>query len=139
MTRSEAWLVHLANLLVGGTGLAWVVVGYLLEPVDPFAAVHPWQPPVQHAHVWVAPLLVFAVGAIWRSHALTGWRLGAGQRRASGVALIGVFVPMTASGYFLQTAVDPAWRRAWLVVHLIAATLWLLAALAHLFGRRRPR
>src|SRR5690606_20898712 len=103
---------------------------------DPFAVAHPWLAPVQHAHVWVAPLLVFAVGAIWRSHALSGLRLGARARRSSGVALVAAFAPMAASGYLLQTAVDPAWRRIWVALHLGTSALWLVATLVHQVARR---
>lgn len=136
MTRLEAWLLHVANLLVGGTGLVYAWLRYVAEPPDPFAVAHPWIAPVQHAHVWAAPLLVFAVGAVWRSHAVTGVRLGALPRRSSGLALIAAFAPMAASGYLLQTAVDPVWRRIWLALHLAASGLWLVATLAHQLARR---
>jgi len=136
VTRAEAWLLHLSNLLVGGTGLAYAWLRYVAEPPDPFAVAHPALAPVQHAHVWTAPLLVFAVGAVWRSHALAGLSLGVRPRRSSGVALVAAFVPMAASGYLLQTAIDPDWRRIWLVLHLVASGLWLLATGAHQLARR---
>ena len=42
---------------------------YLMEPTDLFSVVnHPWQPTLQHLHVLVAPLMVFAVGLIWKKH-----------------------------------------------------------------------
>jgi len=136
VTRAEAWLLHLSNLLVGGTGLVYAWLRYFAEPPDPYAVAHPWLAPVQHAHVWTAPLLVFAVGAIWRAHALSGLRLGARPRRSSGIALIAGFAPMAASGYLLQTAIDPGWRRICLVIHLVASGLWLLATVAHQLARR---
>ncbi|HXO18770.1 MAG TPA: hypothetical protein VOA87_02470, partial [Thermoanaerobaculia bacterium] len=77
MTRLEAWTVHAATILVGSTGLVYAWMRYLLAPADPFAVVnHPLQPLVQHLHVLAAPLLVFAVGLIWRRHVWAGWRLG---------------------------------------------------------------
>jgi hypothetical protein len=135
VTRFEAWLLHLSNLLVGATGLLYAWLRFVAEPPDPFAVAHPWLAPVQHAHVWTAPLLVFAVGAIWRSHALAGVRLGARPRRSSGLALFAGFVPMAASGYLLQTAVDAGWRKAWLIVHLAASAAWLVATVAHQLAR----
>lgn len=139
MTRFEAWLLHLSNLLVGATGLLYAWLRYVAEPPDPFAVAHPWLAPVQHAHVWTAPLLVFAVGAIWRSHALAGVRLGAPARRASGLALVAGFAPMAASGYLLQTAVDAGWRKAWLIVHLATSAAWLVATVAHRWARTTRR
>ena len=139
MSRAEAWLVHVANLLVVGTGIAYAVVRYLLEPPDPFSAVHPAQPAIQHAHVWTAPLLVFALGAIWRSHALACTRLGVRARHKSGLVLMLGAVSMALSGYFLQTAVEPAWRTAWIWVHVAASLLWIAATLAHQLAPRPER
>jgi hypothetical protein len=138
VTRLEAWFVHLANLLVGGTGLVYAWMRYFARSDDPFAVVnHPWQPAVQHLHIVAAPLLVFAVGLIWRSHAWTGFRLRATARWTSGVLLLGTAAPMIASGYLLQTAADPGWRKLWLGAHLAASALWLAATLAHQVTPRR--
>lgn len=142
MSRFEAWLVHVANLLVGGTGLVYAWMLYFARPADEFAVVnHPWQPAVQHLHVVAAPLLVFAIGLIWRVHAWAGFRLRAPNRWASGLALLAMALPMIASGYLLQTAVDPAWRKAWLIVHLATSGIWVVATGVHQLtpGRRaRP-
>ncbi len=132
MSRTELWLLHAATVLVGGTGLVYAWMLYLLQPADPYAVVHhPWQPAVQHLHVLAAPLLVFAAGLIWRRHVWGGWRSGQPARRRSGVALAVTLLPMTASGYLLQTAVDDAWRKVWAAVHLGASALWLAGYLAH--------
>ncbi len=132
MTRVELWLLHAATALVGGTGLVYAWMLYVLKPADPDAVVHhPWQPHVQHLHVLAAPLLVFAAGLIWRRHVWGGWRSGQPARRRSGVALALTLLPMVASGYLLQTAVDDAWRKGWVAVHLAASALWLAGYLAH--------
>lgn len=144
MSRLEMRFFHAAALAVGGTGLVYAVFLYLLEPSDPYAVVnHPWQPVVQHAHVWAAPLLVFAVGLIWREHVWKHFRTGVPARRLSGLTLLGTLVPMVASGYLLQTAVDPTWRKVWLAVHLAASGLWLAGYAGHWVARfaarrRRP-
>jgi len=140
MTRFEAWLLHLATLLVGGGGLVYAWMRYLVRPEDPFAVVnHPWQPQVQHLHVLAAPLLVFAIGLVWKTHAWPGVRLRAAARRRSGLALVATAAPMIASGYLLQTATDPSWRQAWLVIHLAASALWLGGYLAHQLSSRFVR
>lgn len=139
MTRFEAWLVHLANLLVGGTGLVYAWFRYFAAPVDEFSAVHPAQGLAQHAHVLTAPLLVFALGLIWRGHVWAGFRLGSAARRRSGVALLALAAPMVASGYLLQVAVEPAWRQAWIVVHVTASLAWIVGTLAHQLTPRPSR
>lgn len=137
MTRFEAWLVHLANLVVGGTGLAYAWFRYFAAPLDELSAVHPGQSVAQHLHVLAAPLLVFAVGLLWQTHVWLGIRLGNGPRRRSGVLLAGLAGPMIASGYLLQIAVEPAWRRAWIAVHVGLSLVWIVATVAHQLGRRR--
>ncbi len=140
MTRLEAGLLHLATLLVGGGGLIYAWMRYFAHPDDPFAVVnHPWQPAVQHLHVVAAPLLVFAIGLIWKTHAWPGVRLRVAARRSSGLALFTTAAPMIASGYLLQTATVHHWRQAWLGIHLIASALWLGGYLVHQVSPRRAR
>jgi hypothetical protein len=141
VSRFESLFFHLAAVLVGGTGVVYAWMVYLVQPSDPYARVnHPLQPQVQHLHVLAAPLLVFAAGLIWRRHIWASLRSGVRQRRRSGVGLALTLVPMIASGYLLQTAVDPPWRRAWSLLHLVASALWLLGYLAHqLQWLRRPK
>lgn len=140
MTKGEALGLWVANALVAGTGFVYAWMAYLAESEDPDALVnHPLQPDVQHAHVLVAPLLVFAVGLVWRAHVWTRVRSGHRERRASGLALFGLFVPMCASGYLLQTAVDPGWREAWVWIHGATSLAWTLAFVAHQVARRRSR
>jgi hypothetical protein len=139
MTRLEAWLVHVANLLVGGTGLVYAWFRYFAAPVDEFSAVHPGQGAAQHAHVLAAPLLVFAIGLIWRSHVWSGVRFGCPARRRSGLALVALAAPMIASGYLLQVAVEPAWRKTWIAVHVTASAIWLFGTVAHQLAPRARR
>lgn len=140
MSRFEAWCVHAGNLLVGGTGLAYASLRYLLEPADPYAVVnHPWQPLLQHLHVWTAPLLVFVAGLVWRDHVWSHLSRGLAGRRRSGLTMVANLLPMVASGYLIQTAVSPSWRTAWVAVHLAASGLWLAGYVAHLLTRRMGR
>jgi len=142
MSRWEQWTVHLSTLLVGGTGLVYAWMKYLLEPVDPFAVVnHPFQPAIQHLHVLGAPLLVFGIGIIWREHIWKHWRRGVRAGRMSGVAMLLTAAPMVISGYLIQTTVTDGWRTAWIVVHLVASGLWAVGYLGHsvIFDRLRSR
>jgi predicted metal-binding membrane protein len=137
VTRGEAWLQHVSNLLVGGTGLVYAWMRYALEPDDPYAVVnHPLEREVQHLHLLVAPLLVFAVALVWQRHVWARVRSDFPARRATGLALAASFAPMVASGYLLQTADGETWRTAWLVVHLSTSGLWLLAMGVHLLSPR---
>jgi len=131
VSRGQTVFLHLVNLAVCGTGLVYAWMRYLAEPVDEWAIVnHPWQPLMQHLHVLSAPLLVFAVGVIWSVHAIAKLRNGR-RGRASGLGLMALFLPMAASGYLLQVAVDPEWRRRWVVIHVISSLLWVGALVVH--------
>jgi len=64
VTRVEAWAQHVANLLVGGTGVVYAWMRYALQPDDPYAIVnHPLERDVQHLHILAAPLLTLL--AVW--------------------------------------------------------------------------
>lgn len=133
MNRWERWTVHLGNILVGGTGSVYAWMLYLLEPADEFSIVrHPWQPAVQHLHIWTAPLLVFGAGLIWREHIWKHYKEGVRGRRRSGLSLLLSLAPMVVSGYLIQTAVSDAWRGAWVAIHLIASALWLAGYCGHI-------
>lgn len=140
MNRLQAWTVHLSTAAVGGTGLVYAWMRYLLQPADPYAVVnHPLQPAVQHLHVLAAPLLVFAAGLVWREHAWGHWREGVVRRRRSGLGMIVALAPMVVSGYLLQTTVTPGWHAAWVGIHLGASALWLAGYAGHLAVAVRRR
>lgn len=127
-------------LLVSVTGIFYGVMRYLMEPVDPFSVVnHPWQGEVQHLHILVAPLLVFAVGLIWRRHILMHWQNGVKAGRRSGVEVMLTTTPMVASGYLIQTTVTDSWRLAWIVIHCTTSGLWVAGYLIHQIASRRGK
>jgi undecaprenyl pyrophosphate phosphatase UppP len=137
MSRAERRLLDIANLLVGGTGLVYAVMKYLMEASDEWAVVnHPWQPHVQHLHVLAAPLLVFAGGVLWKHHVLEKMRGKGSNGRATGLALAVQFIPLVASGYLIQVSVSETWRMTWIWVHLITGGLWILLAMSHRFRSR---
>lgn len=132
MNRVEAWSLHLSMLLVGGTGLVYAWMRYFLSPDDPYSIVnHPWQPALQHLHVWTAPFLVFAAGLVWREHIWKHWRQGVRKGRRSGGSLLFSLAPMVLSGYLIQTAVSDGWRQTWVIVHLTTSALWTIGYAAH--------
>lgn len=142
MNRGTAWTFHLSTLLVAGTGLVYAWMLYLLEPVDEFSILnHPRQALLQHAHIWSAPLMIFALGMIWRGHVWRHVRSGRATARRSGLLLIACLVPMAASGYFLQTSVSQGWRDAWMWIHLVSSGFFLCGYLVHqlvaIYGTRR--
>lgn len=138
MSRTERWLLDTANILVGGTGIVYAVMRYLMEPADEWAVVnHPWQPHVQHLHVLAAPLLVFVGGLVWKHHVLKKLRDDGSNGRTTGLILVGQLAPMVLSGYLIQVSVSETWRTVWIGVHLITSGLWVVAIIAHRFQASR--
>lgn len=135
MKHADRWTLHVSNLLVGGSGLLYAGMKYLMESADPFAVVnHPWQPVMLSGHVVTAPLLVFGVGLLLRTHALPHLRRKSRKGYLTGIGLLGLAVPMIASGYLIQTSVDEGWRTAWIWVHIIASCAWTAIYLGHVFS-----
>lgn len=128
-----------------GTGTVYAWMRHLVRPVDEFAVVnHPLQPLVQHLHVLLAPLLVFAVGLVWSGHVVARWREGRGgpMARVSGITAAAGFWLMVLSGYGAQVATGVAMRGFLGWLHLGAGLAWSAAVLAHLWigrGRRAER
>ena len=136
MSRIDAWLLHISNGLVLVTGLVYAWMAYFAETDDPYAIVgHPWQPHFQHAHVWVAPLLVLMLGHLWGRHMEPHLARNTRGRRISGTGMMLAALPMVFSGYAIQTAVEPLWRTAWVGVHLVASAFWILGYLVHLAAK----
>ena len=73
----------------------------------------------------VAPLMVFAVGLIWKKHVSGHRRAGLSTGRRSGLSLVLTMVPMIASGYLIQVTVTDTWRTAWIVIHCTTSGLWI--------------
>lgn len=132
LSRSDKLLIHVSNVAVTGSGLAYAWMLYLLEPVDEFSILnHPWQDSMRNLHLWFAPLLVFGCAMVWKGHVWERLRTGRQRRRRSGLMMVIPLFPMIFSGYFLQTAVDESWRQTWLWMHLLSSGLWLIASIAH--------
>ncbi len=133
MNRTDAWLLHISNGLVTLTGLVYTWMAYFSTTDAPYAIVgHSWQPHVQHAHIWVAPFFLLVFGHLWRSHIGPHLNLKTRRGRRSGIGMLLAILPMTFSGYAIQTAVDPLWRTVWVVVHLTTSALWVSTYLIHL-------
>ncbi len=132
MTVWEARFQHIVNLLVALTGIGYAYFKYFGHAADPFSAVgSPFVPAFRDAHVLVVPALLFACGLIWRSHVLKNLNAPKKPKRASGIGLLCVLVPMAATGYLIQTAVDETWRKAFVWVHLVTSAVWVSSYLSH--------
>jgi hypothetical protein len=133
-------MLHGSAILVGGTGLVYAWMRYFAQPTDEFAIVnHPWQPYVQHAHIVLAPLLVFGCGVLWPDHVWARIRANFRPRRITGLALAILLLPMILSGYLLQVSSGEISRQVWIVVHVASSIAWILTYAWHQLRPRPPQ
>lgn len=138
MKRSHARYVHLATLAAAGTGLVYAWMRYLCEPEDEFSLVnHPLEPLLADLHRLTGPLLVFGLGLVWATHVVPKIRSGSREGRRTGLVLAFSALPMVASGYALQAAVDDVLREAFGWVHVGLGLVWVASFAGHVLGRRR--
>jgi hypothetical protein len=132
VTWTERILLWGSTLVVGVTGLVYAWMKYLMDPMDPYAAVnHPLQPLVLKVHLVAAPFLVFAVGLVFMQHIWRQFRSGLTRGRRSGTSTVLTLVPMVLSGYLIQTVTSDAWLWWLAMIHLATGTLFVLGFAAH--------
>lgn len=137
MTRKDRNFLHVAMALTTITGIVFAIMRYGMKTDDPFAvANHPWQPYMLDAHVVVAPLLLFALGLIFRTHIWRKYRSHKAPGRRSGSSAMWLIVPMVFSGYLLQVSTNENVRRGMAIVHWITSGIFALVYLVHQFTKK---
>ena len=130
----NAWqrrLLWWATAVVTASGLLYAVLRYLVPPSDPFSAYnHPLQPWSLDAHVLLAPVLLFALGWFWGNHVLPKLKRRV-PGRPSGLALLGLIVIMTASGYLLQVLSASSFRPVLAWIHGLSGVAYFALLLGH--------
>ena len=118
------------------SGLAWLVVTYLLAPPgEPTPAPHALAGPLLAAHGALAYAALLACGLVGHAHVRTGWKLPA--LRSAGLALAGTLAALVLTGlgfYYSANEAALPWLR-W--VHLGAGLAWPAALALHIVRGRR--
>lgn len=132
MNGWQTRFLHLSTAAVIVSGLAYLILKYLVRTDDPFALInHPLQPWMLKFHLVAAPCLVFMFGVFWEWHVAAKIRNGHKTNRTSGLVSIGSFVAMTVSGYLIQI-VESEGSRWWaVVVHIASSVLFTAVYLVH--------
>jgi len=139
MKRWESWINRIGVALAGASGIVYGVMKYFLAGNNPDSRLgHPWQPAVLAAHLLAAPVAVFGLGLLWRSHALNRLQLGEREGRRSGLAILRVAPPLVFSGYLVQVLTGDLLRKATGWLHAALGAAFALAFVLHLIGSRLP-
>jgi hypothetical protein len=135
MSPLERWSLHVAAFATAGTGLMDGLLRWFGERAGEFGPeAHPWLGPAQHLHVLVAPLLVFTLGMMVRSHLWPKLHSGSEGRR-TGIGAACLIAPMVFSGVGVQVVTSPVWRSGLGWIHGLGSCAFLLAYFAHLARR----
>ena len=133
MKRWERWSFNGLNVVLAGTGLAYLYMRYLLPADDPFAVVnHPWQSLMLSLHVVAAPCVILIFGIVLRSHILKKLVSNSQPDRRTGWISLISFSAMALSGYLLQVASSVAWLDALVVIHFGTSIVLVIGYGAHL-------
>jgi hypothetical protein len=139
MKRWESWINRIGVALAGASGIVYGVMKYFLAGTDPDSRLgHPWQPAVLAAHVLAAPVAVFGLGLLWRSHALGRLQLGEREGRRSGLTILRLAPPLVFSGYLVQVLTGDPLKTATGWLHAVLGVAFALAFALHLIGSRLP-
>ena len=132
MTRAEVWWLHVATLLVALSGGAYAVSRYLLPHDDPFSnAGSAWEPWALAAHVLSAPILVFAVGFIYRRHVLRQRFEGRVQGRVSGNVILYIGGLSVVTGYVFEVVTQAGPRRLLSLGHIATGIVFAMTYVWH--------
>ena len=132
MKRWEARWNHAALVAVSLSGLAYGIFKYFVPSSDPDSRIgHPWQPVMLKAHILVAPLAVFAIGLVFRRHALARIQGGESSGRRSGALMFWLLLPLTVTGYLVQVFVETTPVRAAGWSHAALGVCFLLGYAFH--------
>lgn len=135
MTRPERFLLIGSSALTALTGTVYGIMKYLLVASDPFAVInHPWQPVFLKLHILAAPLMVFAVGMVFRRHVIDRWRSGSHRGRRSGAFITGLFTPLVLSGYLIQVVTGGVLLQGLVWSHIFTAAAFLAGLAMHRRG-----
>lgn len=134
MTTLDRALVNGATAAAGVTGLAYAGFQHLMVNADPFSAVnHPLQPWALRLHILAAPVLLFAIGMVFKDHVVAKYRNGVTRgSRGSGVLVLLALAPATLTGYLLPLAASGSTRDAIAWAHLGFGLAWLALHGGHL-------
>ena len=110
---------------------------YFLAGSDPDSRVgSPWQQPMLKVHVLAAPLLIFALGLVFSSHALKRLKGGEDPGRTSGVGLLALAAPLVLTGPLIQILTGDAARQWSGWIHAGLGVVYVAAYAAHLLKKR---
>ena len=140
MNRAVVRTLHAVTLVCGGSGLVLGWFRWLAAPVDDLSVV---VPPAEtwsvFVHLTSTPVFLMLFGFVVRDHVVPRWRDRAARRRATGIVLAALLLPVALSGPLEQVLVEETARRTTALVHLLTGTLWVAIYAVHVLAAAKWR
>ncbi|WP_051362310.1 hypothetical protein [Solimonas soli] len=131
--RKQAF--HLIGLGIWLSGIAWLVLHYLLRRQGEFGPeAHPLEPWSLKCHGAFAFAALWMSGTLWAVHVVNGWEQK--RRRLSGALVFALLALLIVSGYLLYYAGDEDLRNATSIVHWACGVAIALAYAIHRLAHR---
>jgi hypothetical protein len=127
LNRLERWTLRIGFGLATASGLAYGYLRYFATVAGEFGPEpHPWRAFAQHAHVFTAPALLFALGVALRGHILGMLRHGVTKGRRTGLFLAALSAPIVLGGFAIQVVTNATTRSALGWTHSVLSMLFAL-------------
>jgi hypothetical protein len=132
-------MLRIGFIAAGASGLAYGYLRYFRRVAGEFGPEpHAWQAFAQHAHVLVAPTLLFALGFALRGHVLVMLRHSITRGRRTGLILLALAAPMAFGGFAIQVATGTTARTLLGWTHSALSILFIALYMLH-WTKPRPR
>lgn len=126
---------HIAAYLTVLHGLIYFIVKYYMQVESPYGERPHWsQGYIQSIHIFLSPLLVFAIGMLWKDHIVMKFKHSA-RKRGSGITLFIICAVMIFSGYGIQSFYEETTKAVQTWAHLISSFLFVVAYAIHHFRK----
>ena len=138
LSRRRKFAVYAIIGATWGSGVAWLFFHYLLMRQGKFGPEpHPFETWSLALHGACAFAALWLGGLLWPTHIVPWWT--GGERRSSGIVLIGMAGVLIVSGYLLYYAGGDG-ARGWIeLLHWMVGLLLAIALLVHALRSSRYR
>ncbi|MBD66312.1 MAG: hypothetical protein CME62_13965 [Halobacteriovoraceae bacterium] len=130
MTKAERKYFLLLSFTIFIQGLIYFIFKEFFQIETTFGPrPHALTSSLLHIHILIVPLMVFALGYLFKVHILE--KLKRKKRRKSGITGLILFLLMILSGYLLQMGLELQTTRVIAIFHITVSVLWFGQLLWH--------
>lgn len=131
--------VHLTSYLTIGHGILYYVIkNFMTNETQYGIRPNEYQGLIQSVHIILSPILIFALGLLWKNHILKFFRKKS-IKLYSGIILTTTLITISFSGYLIQIIYNIKGKEIATYIHLIFSALYIGSYLYHHFKKNFSR